>query len=975
MPRHLLIKGAVLLAALAWLSSAGIPGLHKWVIQNFPSCVKVVERNSLLDVTHLGGNFARGRKNKKKGGGAAGGGAGGAAGGGTHWKKGPTKIGRVDNLLFDMNQLLHKANVQFVNDEQYFCKLSYLISNVLRKFQPQKNIVFAIDGICPFSKLKLQIKRRAKGKNLQGGDNSNDITCGSPFIQKVSSFLRNFVAHLTSLSKYEHVKVYVSTDKEVGEGELKLMNWMQNYVGGGSSSLGASRKADESFVIVGADADLLLQCLALKGVQNVCVYTYQTFLVDVGAWGRRKKEDHLAGEGSHVGSSSPNGKATPNGESHHGGGPTHKWRKKKIKVLYNLNTFTNLFRMKYPRAIDQIRRDMLILFILKGNDYLPKIREGNFSTFFEAYFNMLDVEMGIEESGRSPYGGLLTEGYALNGPQFVKYLTHVHRLVSLPRCYLQRFRERTDGGSKMDEIKTDEEGRDVCKANASYLPLCLLNELISQRKINKNDLHIQVQKEEGSDLFRCTLTQCYGDGRTSTYCGSSRRKKIAMHLASHDYLESEFPACMRLVDSGLLRKIVQGGEQRGVTPDGNFNEERESPLEGRNGTVQGGEQRGVTPHGNLKDERESPPERANGTMQGKAQRGDAPSAKEPPSNPPVEEQHSKTELRLKAFYVQNCGGEKNYQEEMSSCENYLQGVHWLVQMYTQTCCLNFNFFYRYAASPSLLGLYCFLSGGGTREERRTDREAQQHSGRAANQLTLIETSNRSNAETDILQNINLNVFRNNQEYHSFINFCVGRYRQGVVPSEEQGAKGEPPRQAPQKGYFQNIYDILFSRNANVVMSSIQKLNEQLKGNLHRRKQIVRYYWDVYASRMGKCCKVIFHKGKKIYVAKLALFRIAFQNGDLRDGTSADGGEATTRGVNISNRMGRTRISSGEVKTEDRSFLYDGVNQSRKTQKRGFCTRAMSAYPAEGDPSVRGTPRKVTRVIHVKRARRTNVVFR
>ncbi|KJP89051.1 hypothetical protein AK88_01344 [Plasmodium fragile] len=917
MPKHLLVKGAVYLAALAWLSSAGIPGLHKWVIQNFPSCVQIVERNSLLDVTHLSRrNFGHGREHKK---------------GGRDWKKRPTKIGHVDNLLFDMNQLLHKANVQFVNDEQYFCKLSYLIRNVLRKFPPQKNIVFAIDGICPFSKLKLQIKRRAKAKKLKDGHNSNDITCGSPFIQKISKFLQKFVTFLVSLPKYKHIKVYVSTDKEVGEGELKLMNWIQNYVGGSRSShegdsscVGARSAADESFVIVGADADLLLQCLALKDVRNVCVYTYQTFLVDVGAWEReKKKEDYLAGLAL------PSGKK-PNGETDHMDTSTPKWKRKKIKVLYNLNTFTNLFWMKYPSAIDQIRRDLLILFILKGNDYLPKIREGNFSTFFEAYFNMLDREMHLEQNGGSPYGGLLTKEYALNGPQFLKYLNQVHKLVSLPTYYLQRFRDAANEGDNIGGTKTHDDdegggGRGMFKEHMSYLPLSLLNELISKRKINKDNLHIEVEKEQGSDLFRCTMTQCYMDGRTSTYCGSSRRKKIAMHLASHDYLESEFPSCMRFVDSGLLRKIVQGGEQTGPTQDET-----------------------------LKEKGESPPERENGEIQGEVQRVDQPSEKEQMSNLTVEEEHSQTEHFLKTFYVQNCRGEKNFQEEMNSCENYIQGVHWLVQMYTQTCCLNFNFFYKYATSPSLLSLYYFLSGGASEGEKGTD----------------TEKDDRANGETNILQNINLNVFRNNQEYHNFINFCVGKYGRGVEQEEQ-----EPLRQAPQQHDFENIYDILFCRNANVVMSRIKKLNQQLKGNLHIRKENVKYYWDVYASRLKKYCKMIFYKGKKIYIAKFALFRIALQNEDLHNGTGEGGGEIPSRGFNMPSRMGKTRIHSCNDRGEDCSFLYGGGNNPKRTHKRGFCTRAMGAYPDEVDQFFRGTPRKVKRVIHVKRLRRTNVVFR
>ncbi|SBT31870.1 conserved Plasmodium protein, unknown function [Plasmodium ovale wallikeri] len=887
MHRRILLGCAFSLAVAVARISCGIPGLHKWVISNFPSCVKVVNKDNLLDVnTIINLKGGRGRRS-------------------SCYDKKDERIPSVDNLLFDMNQLLHKANVRFCNYNTYFFKLSSLIKNVLNKFKPRKNVVFAIDGICPFSKLRLQIKRRAKDKMKEKEKEKkekhiNDITCGSVFIDAISKFLSNYVKFLISLQRYDHVNFFISTHREVGEGELKLMNWVKNYVKNelqGENTKAneklcrevvkctrdtseplsickegnhRDRKEDETFVIVGADADLLLQCLALKNVQNVYIYTYQTFLLNMGG-NADKKENHLIvgkstsevsgsrGVSSSKGVSGSRGVSSSKGVSGsnevsssigvHGARSVHsdnnfgekQVKKKKIKVLYNLKTFINLFLNKYPESFRHIRRDMLILFILKGNDYLPKIREGNFSLFFEAYFKMLEGEMG---KGGTPYQGFLNEDCSLNRRIFLKFLNQVQKMVNFASHYMYNVHREGDPDG------TNDSGRG---GGGLYLPLSLLNEMISKRVVRRDDILVESEKEK--DVYKCTLTYLKNKQRFC-YSGLSKKKKISMHIASYDFLKNEFPTYLKYVDLELFREGLNENRFTGEnTPLGEINPPEEKNydkvMQNREWILQKGK-KSIARSGKFATTGKE-------SLQGE--------------NEKTERDHLKMEVYLTNMYIQYCKNEKNYEQEMKICENYLEGVQWLVEMYTKTYCINFNFFYKYLVSPSLLSLYYHLSQHG-------------------------DVTKQCGKYQNCIKNINLNIFKNNYEYYNFINFCVTKYNdmksklKFISPNGEQNAWSYSQDVKDKKGneknryfkktfhvvnnkYFENIYNILFSTNINIVKENIQKVNEILKKIVHKKK-IIHYYWDMYAKRVSKFYKIIFYKSTKIYVTKVCLFRLNFE---------------------------------------------------------------------------------------------------
>ncbi|SCM17117.1 conserved Plasmodium protein, unknown function [Plasmodium berghei] len=889
MSKYTNLRKVFLLFILISVVNCGIPGLHKWVINNFPSCVKIVEKNQLVDVdtyinknnkienTVNNGNDIIKNKGINKG----------INKEGNKESRYNNKVLDVDNLLFDLNQLLHKANVEFCSYNNYFFKLSNLIKNVLKKFHPKKNVVFAIDGICPFSKLKLQIKRRAKIKYKENKNIINDITCGSVFIEKIGQFLINFVKWLASLEKYANVKFYISTAKEVGEGELKLMNWITSYVKKDKKENNNdiennellkysnydktdSKREEESFIVVGADADLLLQCLALKNIRNVYIYTYQTFYLNmdndflfkkekqlIDKQGKNKDEE-IVNETCYVGKEN---ELTNSGKAINNLVNIKKIARKKIMVLYNLNIFINLFLNKYPIFFNQIKRDLLILFILKGNDYLPKVREGNFNVFFEAYFKMLEDNMKKEKKKINnvkniTYNGFLNKNCELNRKEFLKFLNYVQKVINFSSSYLSR---NTEGNYLNLENNVE------FKENQLYLPLYLVNEIIKKKIVENENIDMQIEKNN-EELYKCTLVYLKNENKIKKYYyGVSKRKKIAMHIASSKFIENELPLFIKYIDFNLLKNTIKE-----VDRIDEINLEKLKMCVGENCNTDKEIRKLENFESTNKNEENSFSELEMNIF-----------------TKDDEKEDRKMEIYLKKFYTKNCKKKKNYEQEMKICENYIEGIKWLVEMYTKTYCINFNFFYKYSISPSLLSLYYYLC---------------QHN---------VKTYN--NDYTNIMQNINLNIFKNNSDYYKFINFCVNKYNDIKLKLKLEGYKGEANDKKETSNneminmekaskesisfssvkrekdnvckhkkninyddnkYFENIYDILLSKNINVIKKSVEKLNEILR-NFPKTKMI-KYYWDMYAKKLKKFYKIIYYKSKKIFVAKVSLFNIEFE---------------------------------------------------------------------------------------------------
>ncbi|XP_026194123.1 uncharacterized protein LOC34617363 [Cyclospora cayetanensis] len=194
------------------------------------------------------------------------------------------------------------------------------------------------------------------------------LSPGTYFMRQVEGHCRKFAKQLLLSGLVEASKVFLSGPSSYGEGELKLADWINFSCDAGrsqtqeasSESQGASErrsgrsaysrgrpcpglgllkvKPTDSIVVIGGDADLVVQSLALPFASNLFVYNPQS-----------------------IASS------------------------KTKRVIYSLRSLLGELERLFPGRSHLARNDFALLCILNGNDYLPKIPGFSFARFAAAY--------------------------------------------------------------------------------------------------------------------------------------------------------------------------------------------------------------------------------------------------------------------------------------------------------------------------------------------------------------------------------------------------------------------------------------------------------------------------------------------------------------------------------------------------------------------------------------------------------------
>lgn len=171
------------------------------------------------------------------------------------------------------------------------------------------------------------------------------LSPGTHFMLMVERECKKIAKELIRSQRFGSVKVFISGSLSYGEGELKLADWINVASAPGAkqlpedASLGAFRiQPSHSIVVIGGDADLVVQCLALPFTSNLFVYNPQAFA-----------------------------------------------KSKRSKVLYSLRAVLGELERLFPGKSHLVRNDFALLCILNGNDYLPKIPGFSFPRFTAAY--------------------------------------------------------------------------------------------------------------------------------------------------------------------------------------------------------------------------------------------------------------------------------------------------------------------------------------------------------------------------------------------------------------------------------------------------------------------------------------------------------------------------------------------------------------------------------------------------------------
>lgn len=177
------------------------------------------------------------------------------------------------NILFNEYELEQRIIENCLNYTRY------IISIIKPKY-----VYIMIDGVAPRAKINQQRERRYKShffKNIQHNDldnnkikinwNSNKITPGTLFMDKLSNALNSFKIDVLNNDKYSYVPedIIISDSNDPGEGEHKMMNMI--------SKMNVDMNIDKKICIYGLDADLIMLSLINKYSDNIILIRDNTF--------------------------------------------------------------------------------------------------------------------------------------------------------------------------------------------------------------------------------------------------------------------------------------------------------------------------------------------------------------------------------------------------------------------------------------------------------------------------------------------------------------------------------------------------------------------------------------------------------------------------------------------------------------------------------------------------------------------------
>ena len=344
----------------------GIRGFRETFASVFPSAVREISQRQkpcdhlLIDVnqflhTTLRKASSRGRRGNRRG-----------------RRNRPRQKGQYDE---ESNEKDDAENEEKENEEERWDRaLLFLmrdLDNLVEFASPRKSLVLAMDGPPPVAKLATQRKRRqttldrtdAQMKLLQRLTKSKDrsknakriqqvwkrkkkhwnmalatlaITPGTDFMERAAAAILYWVWQRLQRrhSPLHRLQVFISSSQVHGEGELKLMEWLyrpENHI-----------KPSDYVVLMGGDSDLVLQGLmippSLTRNINVLMPNHGTF---IAFW--------------------------------------------IFEIVNRLDREYGL-RITEHNLMMKIRTDIVLLCILNGNDYLPKLRgSSSFKSLFEIY--------------------------------------------------------------------------------------------------------------------------------------------------------------------------------------------------------------------------------------------------------------------------------------------------------------------------------------------------------------------------------------------------------------------------------------------------------------------------------------------------------------------------------------------------------------------------------------------------------------
>ena len=152
---------------------------------------------------------------------------------------------KIDYLHFDLNCAIHPCCRGLTNENDMFEKIFQKIKDCIELTNVQQKVFIAIDGPAPRAKMEQQRQRRLKSSQEVKDWDTNAITPGTQFMEHLNKFLKTQI-------KFLSVSCILSDSNEPGEGEHKIMKFIDNT------------PIHTTHYVYGLDADLIMLSMIRK---------------------------------------------------------------------------------------------------------------------------------------------------------------------------------------------------------------------------------------------------------------------------------------------------------------------------------------------------------------------------------------------------------------------------------------------------------------------------------------------------------------------------------------------------------------------------------------------------------------------------------------------------------------------------------------------------------------------------------------
>ena len=152
---------------------------------------------------------------------------------------------KVNHLFLDLNCAIHPCCANKTDENEMYASIFEKIKECIYLTNVKDLIYIAIDGPAPRTKMEQQRQRRLKSSQEKKVWDTNQITPGTPFMNNLSTYLNKRCKEL-------NVNWILSDSNEPGEGEHKIMHYMDQL------------SEDSINIVYGLDADLIMLSMIRK---------------------------------------------------------------------------------------------------------------------------------------------------------------------------------------------------------------------------------------------------------------------------------------------------------------------------------------------------------------------------------------------------------------------------------------------------------------------------------------------------------------------------------------------------------------------------------------------------------------------------------------------------------------------------------------------------------------------------------------